>query len=547
MGEEKDIASTGPDQGISPQQGVHAIEHPTGLLASSIFHKIFSFQALLAALLLGGVMGTIFLNLRQAASPLPGQTQLSIFEGDTWWHLAVGKQILRTHAWPTVDPYSFTAPGNPWIAYEWLGDVAMAAADRAAGLTGLTILYASLTVGLILLMFAYAYTRSRSAKAAFVACALLLPLAVVSFTLRPQLLGYIFLLVTLILLERFRQAKQKSLWILPPVFLLWINTHGTFAFGLAVLGLYWASGLVDFKIGGIRAERWTDPQRRHLGLVTLLSLVAVVITPYGTRLAAYPVQMAFFQPVNIASFQEWRSPDFGTIYGKMFLAMILLIVLLPMVTRIEYRLEELGLLLFGIYAACLHMRFVIVFAMIFAPVLASLIARSMPAYDARKDKYVLNAALMALIAFGCVMLFPSRQELREVVNHAFPAGAVEYIQQHPSVGRTFNEEFWGGYLISKLEPEKKVFIDGRADLYEAAGVLTDYLDIAAPSDNTLFLLRKYHVSSCLIKPGSPLAVYLAHSPGWNQVYSDELSVLFVNQKQVASKFAAGKAAATSIH
>ncbi len=529
MAEEKDIASIRPEEEIQHPE-MHRAEQPGSLSGALLFHKAFSFQALLAALLLGGVVATVFLNLRQAASPLPGQSQLSIFEGDTWWHLSVGKQILQTHTWPTADSYSFTASGDPWIAYEWLGDVAMAAANRAAGITGLAIFYVSLTVILILLMFSYAYTRSRNGKAAFVACALLLPLAVVSFTLRPQLLGYIFLLATLILLERFRQGKQKSLWILPAVFLVWVNTHGTFAFGLAALGLYWVSGLVNFHVGGIRAERWTVRERRHLGLVTLLSVAALVVTPYGTRLAAYPLQMAFSQPVNISSFLEWRSPDFGTTYGKIFLAMILLILLVPLISRVEYRLEELGLLLFGIYAACTHMRFVIVFALIFAPVLAGLIGPYMPAYDARKDKYVLNAVLMALIAFGCIKLFPSRSELKEVVNHAFPAGAVEYIRQHPSVGKTYNEEFWGGYLISSLGPEKKVFIDGRADLYEAAGVLTDYLDIAAPSDNALLLLRKYHVRSCLIKPGSPLAVYLAHSPGWHQAYSDALSVLYVQQK-----------------
>ncbi|MCL5005414.1 MAG: hypothetical protein M1404_02675 [Acidobacteria bacterium] len=532
-GKGRGIAIAGPKGQVSPHS-TQTRERPRGTPAHSIFYKIFSFQALLAVLLLGGVVGTIFLNLRQAASPLPGQTQLSIFEGDTWWHLTVGEQILATHTWPTVDHYSFTAPGDPWIAYEWLGDVVMAAADRAAGLTGLAILYVSLTVGIVLLMFSYAYIRSRSGKASFVACALLLPLAVLSFTLRPQLLGYIFLLITLILLERFRQGKQKSLWILPGIFLVWINTHGTFAFGLAVLVLYWASGLVSFEIGAIRAERWSEPQRRRLGLVTLLSLVALVITPYGTRLAAYPLQMAFFQPVNIAHFEEWRPLDFGTASGKIFLAMLLLILLVPLVTRIEYRLEELGLLLFGVVAACLHMRFVIVFALLFAPVLAGLIARYMPPYDPSKDKYVLNAILMALIAFGCVKLFPSRQELHEVVNHIFPQGAVEYIEQHPLVGRTFNEEYWGGYLISKLEPERKVFIDGRADLYEAAGVLTDYFDIQKPSDNALFLLRKYGVRSCLIRPGSSLAVYLDHSPGWDRVYSDELCVLYVRQKRVAS-------------
>lgn len=530
MEEEKNVAQI-QSPASNSTQGMNRAETHRGFRTSPNLHKIFSFQALLAALLLGGVMATVFLNVRQAATPLSGQAQLSIFEGDTWWHLAVGKEILQTHSWPTVDRYSFTAPGDSWIAYEWLGDVAMAVADGAGGLSGLTVLYASFTVILVLLMFAYAYTRSRNGKAAFVACALLLPLAVVSFTMRPQLLGYIFLLVTLLLLERYRQGHQKSLWLLPLIFLVWVNTHGTFVFGFAVLGLYWASGLFDFKLGWIRAERWTDSQRRHLLLITLLSLAVSVITPYGTRLAAYPMEMALFQPVNIASFQEWRPPDFGTSYGKIFLAMLLLVLLVSLASQFEYRLEELGLLLFGIYAACLHMRFVILFAMIFAPVLASLIARLMPEYDPAKEKSALNAALMALIAFGCIKLFPSRQELREVVKNSFPERAVEYIRQHPSVGRTFNEEFWGGYLISELEPEKKVFIDGRADLYESAGVLTDYLDISGAGDHTLFLLRKYDVSSCLVKPDSRLAALLSRTPGWDRVYSDPLSVLYVEQQR----------------
>ena len=50
---------------------------------------------------------------------------------DTWWHIAVGERILQTHSWPTSDPYSFTAPGAHWIAYEWLGKAAMALAARS--------------------------------------------------------------------------------------------------------------------------------------------------------------------------------------------------------------------------------------------------------------------------------------------------------------------------------------------------------------------------------------------------------------------------------
>lgn len=482
-------------------------------------------------LLMGGVAGVIFLNLHQAAQLPLGEAPSSIFEGDTWWHLAVGKRILATHRWPTADHYSFTAPGDPWIAYEWLGDAIIAAADRLGGLAGLTALLVVLAAGIELLMYCYAFTRTRNGKAAFLACVLLLPLTVLSLTLRPQLIGYIFLLITLICLERFRQGRQAALWILPVIFLFWVNTHGSFVFGLAALGLYWASGLVHFKAASVRAEPWTPQQQRHLEIVALLSSVALVITPYGTQLAANPLEMAFLQPINIASFQEWRSPDFGAGPGKLLLVMVLLFLLSPLITKVEYRLEEVCLLLFGVYAAFLHMRFIILFTFISAPFLASMMLRYLPRYEASKDKYRLNAVLMLLVMAGGVCFFPSRATLRRVVRNRFPQAAVEYIEQHPFSGPFFNNEFWGGYMIMKLGPQQKVFIDGRADLYEAAGVLSDYLDITRPSGNALFLLRKYHVKSCLIQPNTPLAVLLAHLPEWRQVYSDKLSVVFSRQSE----------------
>src|ERR1700720_2359897 len=64
-----------------------------------------SFPALMAVLLI-------------AVALIGAQDRL--IDPDTWWHVTVGEQILRTHTWPTYDTYSFTAHGTNWIAYEWL-------------------------------------------------------------------------------------------------------------------------------------------------------------------------------------------------------------------------------------------------------------------------------------------------------------------------------------------------------------------------------------------------------------------------------------------
>ena len=229
----------------------------------------------------------VLMGILLAGVSLVGSRLIKL-DPDTWWHIAVGQRIMDTHRWPTSDLYSFTAPGMHWIAYEWLGEVAMALAARTGGLLGIAFLQIALVALVTVLLYYYAYVRCGNWKAACLATGLVLPVASVIFTLRPQIFGYIFLLVTLICLERFRQGHSKSLWILPPLLLIWVNTHGTFVFGLAAIGVYFASGLVSFQLGNLVAEPWTARQRKQLLFISLLCGLAVLITPYGTETRRLP-------------------------------------------------------------------------------------------------------------------------------------------------------------------------------------------------------------------------------------------------------------------
>ena len=74
----------------------------------TLIQRIFSFPAMLGALLVGG-MATI--------------ARTFFIDPDVWWHIKHGQVILATHHWPTNDIYSLSVAGRPWIAYEWLGDV----------------------------------------------------------------------------------------------------------------------------------------------------------------------------------------------------------------------------------------------------------------------------------------------------------------------------------------------------------------------------------------------------------------------------------------
>jgi len=453
--------------------------------------------------------------------------RLGMLDPDTWWHIAVGQRIMDTHVFPTADFYSFTAPGTHWIAYEWLGEMAMAFAAHLDGLRGLANLQILLVAIVTVLLYYYAYVRCGNWKAACVATGIFLPIASVIFTLRPQLFGYVFLLITFICLEKFGQGHSRALWVLPPLMVVWINTHGTFAFGMAMMAAYYAGGLFKFELGGLVAEPWTKRQRVQLLTTIFLCLVATLITPYGTELAAYPLIMATSQPFNIANIQEWQPLAFNLAIGKYFLGLVLALFLAHIFFPIKYKLHELAILLFAVYSAAVHIRFMLVFVMVIVPVVAMFIVRWMPRYDPAKEKYALNLAMMAVMLIGIAKYLPSRAEVAKVVGKDYPVAAVDYLRQHPHLTGMFNDYGYGGYLIWQLGPQHKVFIDGRADMYEYSGVFQDYAKIANLENNALELLGKYGVQSCLIKRHSALETLLAASPGWKRVYADDNSVFFV--------------------
>jgi len=480
----------------------------------ALLKKCFSFPSFLGAILVVANFG-IDRSLR--------------LDPDTWWHIKYGDMIIQTGHWPTVDTWSFTVHGMPRVAYEWGGEVLTALAYRLGGLRGMDVLLITLTSILTLLVYYFAWLRCRNSYAAFFSTFVLLPVALLCFTLRPQLLGYIFLVITLISLERFRQGEQKTLWALPPIFLLWVNTHGSFALGFMVLGLYWLSGLVDFTSGGLYAVRWRPEQRLHMEVVGLLSMAVLPLTPYGTRLAAVPLNVATSLPLNFADILEWQPLTTDFWQAKLLLVLLFGFILAQLAFRLRYRLEEIALFLIVVYASFVHFRFAILFAIVFAPLAASLFVRWAPVHNPQLDHYAVNAVLMFAALAAMVLFLPSQSRLQENVAKNYPVQAVRYIQEHPIPGRMFNDYAFGGYLVWALTPQRKVFIDGRGDIYEQAGVFADYSDIVGLKPDTFAVLQSYRINFCLVSPNSSLATLLAASSNWQEVYKDTLSAIFVRQ------------------
>lgn len=502
---------------MSTSQVSAELAAPSSVLSiSTIARKIFTFP-----FLLGVVLAVCAIFVASVNLPDP----------DMWSHVAIGKQILDTYSWPVAEAHSATVRGSESLALEWLGGVAIALAART-GIVGLMTLLGALSVILILLLYYFAYQRCGNSKAAFLGCFLTLPLASAFFTLRPQLFGYIFLIATMICLEAFRKRQLTSLWILLPLFVIWVNTHGSFILGLMVVALYWVSGVANFDLGGIRAVAWSKAERVHLETISAVSLLALAATPYGSRLAGSTLHVIVNARLGMANITEYQPLGSSGQLLQITLALVIPFLLLHFVVRPSYRVEEVALLLAAFYGACMHSRLLFLFAIVFAPLLASMLSRWIEPYQARTDRPVLNVAMALLFVTILCRLLPSRNDLGTAIEAKFPIRALAYLQAHPVSGTMFNDYGWGGYMM--LGAPGKVFIDGRSQLYEDAGIYSDYLRIMSLDRATLELLRKYDVRACLIRRDSPLATLLATQREWMTIYTDRLSVIITRRRQSPS-------------
>jgi len=495
-------------------------------IASRLLPRIFSFPVFLGAILAGIVF---HLANRGVADP------------DLWLHLRNTEHLLQTHQFMRADIYSYTARGAPWIDIEWLSEIAYYLAWKAWGLRGIFVLMAALIETVMLGIFYLSYLVSGNVKSAFIGSWIAMFLATVSFAPRSLLFGWIFLIALLAILWRYKAQGKDALWAIPPLFLVWINSHGTWLIGLVVFGIFITAGLFD-GIGQTEpTPRWTPAQLRKLLLIAGVTVLALFVNPYGYKLVVYPFDLAYRQTVAVSMVQEWGSTDFHELRGKILLGSIFIVLTVTLLRKQRWRVELFGLFLFAVYSAVSYVRFMFLAGIIFAPILARTLD-FVPEYERKKDKPVLNAVfVIAVIAF-IVLRFPSESNLAQDVKAAYPVDAARQLQSltHGDGGRILNDYQWGGYLILNY-PDIPVFVDSRADVFEHQGVLKEYkrfLDLK----ESLEVTDNYHIRYALLTSKSSQAYFLAHAPGWRTVYRDDVATIFANDRYavIAQNQSAGK-------
>jgi multisubunit Na+/H+ antiporter MnhB subunit len=470
--------------------------------------RVFTFPAALASLL----ALTVFATARQSLS-----------DPDIWWHLRNAEYLLTNLKLPRYDGFSFTVIGRPWINHEWLAEVPYDLAWRAFGLVGIKAVSLILLESIFLGLLYFCWRVSGNIKAATLVCVFAVMLGSVSFGPRTLLFGYDYLLVLLIILERFRSRGKAPLWVLPPLFCLWVNTHGSWSLGMVAFGIVAASGLLEGRWGRLTSTRWSPSQLRNLGITMGASIAALFVNPYGYRLALYPFDLAFHQKLNIAHVAEWVSVDFHDFRGKLALLLIVALLAGALLSKHQWKLYEAGLILFGLYSGLTYIRFLFLVSIFAAPVLAKLLD-FIPPYQREIDKPLANAMIMAAVAGFMVGGFPSAASLQKGIDRDYPTEAISYLKAHPPAGPMLNYYLWGGFMEWNNR-DIPTFVDSRVDIFEYAGIFQDYINLIGLKEPEA-VLDKYRIQYVFFPPGEPLTYVLRHDPQWKEIYTGQVSVIF---------------------
>ncbi|MBI2679453.1 MAG: hypothetical protein HYX25_00425 [Candidatus Solibacter usitatus] len=455
-------------------------------------------------------------------------------DGDTGWHIRTGEYILDTRSVPARDLFSFSKPNAPWFAWEWLADVIFAALNRAWGLKGVVVFAAVTLCASATLLFRHMLWRGANVLAALIATLLATAASTVHYLARPHIFTIFGLTAGLWILDCDLRRPGRAIWWLVPATALWANLHGGFLGWIACLGLTAAAY-------GLR-RMW--PQARRYALLTAACSAATLANPYGYELHRHII--AYLRSDWIRQVvEEFQSPKFRS--ENMLHFEILLFAglgLLPLLWR-KGHLKDALLLIFWAHAALGSARHVPLYAIVAAPIcageasvlwshwtaacssksLAGILRDCVRDFSAMRPRTSLWLPLVTVL-----VVLAGRNWPLDFPSSTFPSAAVNRNLDRLAPGgkampHILTTDQWGDYLIYRLYPRQRVFVDGRSDFY-GAELGGEYLRLLNPAHDWEAILAKYEFRLALLPAGWPLAQLLKQSPRWRVEYDDGATILF---------------------
>jgi hypothetical protein len=493
------------------------------------------------------------------------------------WHIRTGQLILATHAIPHIDPFSATAssmaPGRPWFVWEWLYDVLVGWLEGAAGLNGVVLFTALVIATVFAWTFRLLLRRGTDVLVALILLLLAASAGMIHFLARPHVVSWLFTVAWFWILESSERespgldsdsdsdlvskaGRTWLLWLLPLLMLVWVNVHGGFLLGFALLAIYWVGAAWQWV--KLKEDRFDDAMRkiragrrvRALTLTGILSALATLVNPYGLQLHVH-IYRYLSNRFLMDHIDEFQSPNFHYVAQKCFAGLLLLTLVALAAKRREVGVTHGLVILFAVYSGLYASRNIPVSALLLILVIGPWLSEAMGRIGDRSPGVrrfasaqflqrmeAIEASLrghlwpIAAVALSCwIAAHGGKLGASQLMDahfdaKRFPAAAVNYIETQDVRGPLVSPDYWGGYLIYRLYPRVRMVVDDRHDFY-GEEFLKSYLKMVHVEPGWQDFLEQHQAHSVLVPKDSALANILAETSGWKAVYTDDVAVAFV--------------------
>lgn len=459
------------------------------------------------------VFGVILLTV------LVGGRHRLLNDPGSFWHVRLGREILRTGTVPRVDTLTYTKGQTPWVDQSWAFDLALAAVvDRwgwsaaiAASALGLAALYGSLARGLM--------RDGIPPVIASVVTLLAVGIGSIHFLIRPHLFTLLFVYVMLRLCQRQHERGGWAILAAPFLMVPWANLHGGFLAGPVIV--------FTAAIGHAVSGPWDGSRLRNLGKFTGgfgLCVLAPLINPYGFDLYRHVLHLLGSSGVT-QLIEEYQPIPFGRAEVQLVEGVILALIALPCVSSQKMDRYTLAHGLVWLHFALGSVRHAPLFAIAMAPGLAKLLdglplaSRELGRNQLRWSAWPIAVSAVVLVAALCGVRFGGFDRQK------WPLDAVATLDRQPLEHRLFHEQDWGGLIESECRPLRSAFVDDRFELFGKAAILS-YVEALQGGHEWDQLFEKEQFRLVWLRPNRGLAKRLAADPRWQPLYRDKVSVLF---------------------
>jgi len=477
---------------------------------------------------------------------------------DVWWHLEYGRHFIQNWSW-TIDHSAFSwPPSDPsWVYVSWIGSSLLYLIHQIGGYPALAILQWLIFFGVAGLFLGFVRLCRSAWTTTHLAGLLLVGVAVnpVAVYIKPELFTLLFFTAAVFIYFASKVSLKNLFWLYPPLFLVWVNTHGGFINGLGFITLALMAEATTYVFK--HPARMPKPLLWKFAAGVGLAYAVALINPHGIEYGIRIFQNASKGESHIRSIMAYF-PLWNYLFPAGFpfrktnaaWAMVLMAAVLLALTgaawiqkkRLSPPVLALNLVFFifgfSVFRASMYFCILWLFSCHYLDRLGQWRLHSrgvIPAFS-----FSLVVAVMIICETAVYNTYDSRFGSR--IENFVPAAESAFVTQNRLPGPLFNDYLSGGYLMWAMDPSRKVFIDSRYGPYESTGVWKDYLTLLAGGDLRL-LDAKYRCNTALIMNSNyRLITLFLKSPDWALMYFDKAGAVFVRKTCLNDLFQSGRQA-----